>query len=202
MERREALRILAGGAAIQLVPSNLLAVLRKARTPAASESAPRTLNSHQFSTVKAIAELILPRTDTPGAADAGAAEFVDLMLTEWYDENQRTIFLTGLAGVDSRSQALFGRDFVECSPAQQAEMLTALGEKMEAEADEKRDKGSFPELKPEEETSFYPMLRWLILTAYFTSEDGATQELNFQVIPDRHAGCVEILPGKEDQPSQ
>ena len=202
MDRREALRILAGGAAIPLVPSNLLAVLRKARALAAAESRPRTLNSHQFSTVKTMAELILPRTDTPGAADAGAAEFADLMLTEWYDENQRTNFLAGLAGVDRRSQALFGKDFVECSPVQQAEVLTALGEEMEAEADQKRDKGTFSELNPEEETGFYPMLRWLTLTAYYTSEGGATKELNFQVIPDRHAGCVEMPSGKEDQPSQ
>jgi len=202
MDRREALRILAGGAAIPLVPSNLLAALRKARALAAAESDPRTLNPHQFATVKTMAELILPRTDTPGAADAGAAEFVDLMLTEWYDENQRNSFLTGLVAVDSRSQTLFGKDFLECSPAQQAEILTVLGEKMEAEADQKLDKANFSEWKPEEEARFYPMLRWLTLTAYYTSEGGATKELNFQIIPDRHAGCVEILSAKEDQPSQ
>jgi glucoside 3-dehydrogenase (cytochrome c) hitch-hiker subunit len=202
MDRREALRILAGGAAIPLVPSSLLAALRKARALAAVDSAPRTLNSHQFTTVKTMAELILPRTDTPGAADAGAAEFADLILTEWYDENQRTRFLTGLAAVDSRSQTLFAKDFVESSPTQQAEILTALGEEMEAEADAKLDKAIFSEWKPEEETSFYPMLRWLTLTAYYTSEDGATRELNFQIIPDRHAGCVEIPSGKGDQPSQ
>jgi hypothetical protein len=34
------------------------------------------------------------------------------------------------------------------------------------------------------------MLRRLVLTAYYTSEAGATQELHFEMIPDRYEGCA------------
>jgi hypothetical protein len=45
----------------------------------------RTLNPHQNATVTAISEIIIPQTDTPGAKAARVNEFIDLILTEWYD---------------------------------------------------------------------------------------------------------------------
>jgi hypothetical protein len=43
------------------------------------------------------------------------------------------------------------------------------------------------------------MLRRLTLTAYYTSEAGATEELHFEMIPGRHAGCVEIETSKRPE---
>jgi hypothetical protein len=71
MDRRDALRLPASGTALQLAPHNLLAVLREARRLVETQASPRTLNAHQDSTVKAMAELTLPRTDTLGATDVG-----------------------------------------------------------------------------------------------------------------------------------
>src|SRR5437879_5187327 len=103
MDSRQALRLLATGAALHLAPSKLFAALREARALVNTEAALRTLDSHQNATVAAIAEMILPRTDTPGATDVGVSAFIDLILTEWYDEEERTIFLNGLADVDTHS---------------------------------------------------------------------------------------------------
>lgn len=197
MDRRDALRLLATGAAFQLAPRNVLFVLREARTLLATQVALRTLNPHQDATVKAMAELILPKTDTPGATDVGADEFIDLMLTEWYDEQDRTRFLNGLSETDLHTKELFGKNFVEASPDQQAEILAWLGEKMIAEADalgtaRRERRGS----SQESAASFYSALRRLTLTAYYTSEAGATEELHYQVIPDSHAGCATIPPPK------
>ncbi len=193
MERREALRLLATGTALQLAPTNLLAVLRGARLLLDAQVSPRTLNAHQFATVRTMAELILPRTETPGATDAGASEFIDLMLTEWYDERDRARFVNGLGDVDARTAALFGKNFVDASPAQQAQVLTALGESMAANAGRARDPRADGEAPPD--ADFYPVLRQLTLNAYYTSEAGATQELHYEVIPDSHDGCAP-LPSK------
>lgn len=194
MERREALRLLASGTALQLAPTNLLAVLRGARRLLEPEASPRTLNAHQFATVRTMAELILPRTETPGATDVGAAEFIDLMLTEWYDERDRTHFSNGLADVDVRTVALFGKNLVDASSAQQAEILTALGEKMIEARDRTRDQSVASDFQPD--ANFYATLRELTLTAYYTSESGATQELHFEIIPDSHEGCAPVLSAK------
>ncbi|HUA14731.1 MAG TPA: gluconate 2-dehydrogenase subunit 3 family protein [Verrucomicrobiae bacterium] len=198
MDRREALRLLAAGASIPLFPGHLLAALREARAMVSQQSAPRTLNPHQFATVRTMAELILPKTDTPGATDVATAEFIDLMLTEWYDPVERDRFLSGLAAVDTRTQSLFSADFTAASLAQQSEILIELGEKMTEEAQRARDRafagnGTLAE-SPE---GFYPMLRRLTLTSYYTSEQGATDELHFQIIPDRHDECAAIEPEKE-----
>ena len=82
MQRREVLRILATGAALQLAPAKMLLFAREVRTLMASQAAPLTLNAQQAATVATIAELILPRTDTPGATDVGATAFIDLILPD------------------------------------------------------------------------------------------------------------------------
>ncbi len=172
-------------------------MLREARRLLDTQVSPRTLNAHQFATVRTMAELILPRTETPGATDVGASEFIDLMLTEWYDERDRAHFRNGLADVDVRTTALFDKNFVDASPAQQAEILTALGESMAGNARRARDPRADSEAPPE--AGFYPMLRQLTLNAYYTSEAGATQELHYEVIPDAHDGCAPVPSAKSPE---
>lgn len=203
LNRREALQLLATGAALQLAPSRLAAALREAHAVLGTEAAHRTLNAHQSATVTTMAELILPRTDTPGATDVGACDFIDLILTEWYEEAERNRFLTGLADVDVRAQSLFGKDFVDCSPVQQADMLTALGERMVEESGRVRDQGRPSRGIPiGTDKNFYSMLRRWTLTAYYTSEAGATAELKYEVIPDRYDGCAEVGAGKGETEGQ
>lgn len=202
MDRREVLRLLMTGAALRLAPHTLFA-LREARALLGTPAAPRTLSPHQYSTVTAIAELIIPRTETPGARDVGVGDFIDLMLTEWCSEQERTLFLNGLADVDARPRTLFGKDFDACSLGQQAQILRTLGEQMSEEADALRDharlyRGSLPE--PDQ--NFYYMIRRLALTAYYTTEAGATGELDFQIIPDRYDGCAEAKAGQRTGDSQ
>jgi hypothetical protein len=201
MDRRKALQLLATGTALQLAPRNLLAVLREARKVLGTQASPRTLNPHQDATVKAMAELILPRTDMPGATDVNAGGFIDLILTEWYDEQERTRFLDGLAEVDLRTKALFGKMFIEAAPDQQADILAWLGERMTAEADSpspsQRRRSSQGSSR-----NFYSMLRRLTLTAYYTSEGGATAALHFEVIPDSHDGCAAVPSGQGGRENQ
>ena len=64
----------------------------------------RTLNPQQNGMVTTISEIIIPQTDTPGAKAARVNEFIDLILTEWYDDEEKSIFLTGLAEVDTRTR--------------------------------------------------------------------------------------------------
>lgn len=192
MRRREVLRLLATGTALQFAPRNLLVSIAQARTLLGNSPALRTLNTHQEAIVRTMTELILPRTATPGAADVGATEFIDLMLTEWYEQPERTLFVNGLVDVDSRSMSLFSKDFSDCSPTQQADILAALGERMVEE-------GARPlpvESNSSSETNFYAMLRRLTLTAYYTSEKGATEELHFEIIPGMYEGCRTKSPSK------
>jgi len=202
MNRRDALRLLATGAALHLAPANLLAALREARSQLEASPAPRTLNPSQYATVKTMAELIIPKTDTPGATDVGASDFIDLILTEWCDEPDRDRFLAGLADVDTRAKALFGKDFVDCSGDQQADILSVLGERMTEEIGRNPEPEHRRRAAPKTGESFYPMLRRLTLTAYYTSEAGATDELHFEIIPDHHDACAPITAIQGDKENQ
>jgi len=196
MQRREVLRLLATGTVLQLAPAKLFAVLQEARNLVQAHTSRQTLNAQQYETVKVMAEMIIPSTDTPGATDVGTADFVDLVLTEWCDELDCKRFLDGLGDVHSRAQRLFGKDFLGCSAAQQADILTALGEKMLEES--KTSPAQPARLRGYSYSpSFYAMFRRLTLTAYYTSEAGATNELHFEIVPGEYQGCAEPAPVEE-----
>src|SRR5436853_4243307 len=122
MNRREALLLLAGTAAI---PDRLLAIGRTVHQRVRAGTL-RAFNPHQNETVATIAELIIPKTDTPGAREAGVPAFIDVMLADWGDEEQRRTFTAGLANVDERSRGLFGKDFIACRPIQQTHIHKEL----------------------------------------------------------------------------
>ena len=196
MNRREALQLLAATTAVGLATPKVFAILRDARALLQTQPGCRTLCPDQNEIVTAIAEMIIPRTETPGAADAGVPAFIDLIVTEWYTDEQRARFREGLADIDVRAHRRFTKDFVECSPAQQAEILIELGAMMIADAKlTKRQTETDDETNPRD--NFYQTLRSLILTGYYTSEAGATAELNYQIIPDRVDLCADSGAGKQ-----
>ncbi|HEV2399795.1 MAG TPA: gluconate 2-dehydrogenase subunit 3 family protein [Candidatus Sulfotelmatobacter sp.] len=196
MQRREVLRLLATGTALQLAPHQLFGLVREVRSLMDGQVSLGTLNPHQYATVKTMAELIIPRTNTPGATDVKTAEFIDLMLTEWYEDAERKRFLGGLEDVDLRSTTLFGKAFVDSSAGQQAEILRALGETLVDNAHASR-RQSLTGRGAAAGKNFYSMFRQLTLTAYYTSEAGATQELHFEIVPSDYNGCGELPIAKE-----
>jgi len=193
LQRRELLKLLAIGSALPAVPSPLLAACRELHASLAQAPSLKIFTSHQDATVTAMAELLLPRTDTPGAKDTRVNLFIDHIVADWYSDEERTIFLTGLADVDARTQSLFQKDFVEASPAQQAEILRSLGDGL-AQAIHMMSHGPRGNrgATPEPTNNFYLQFRRLTLTGYFTSEAGFTQQLRDEIIPGRFDGCVPI----------
>ncbi len=149
----------------------------------------RTLNPQQNAMVTTISEIIIPQTDTPGAKAARVNEFIDLILTEWYDDEEKSIFLTGLTEVDTCARDLFGKNFVDCGEKLQAEILRALDDEV-AEARAEVRRGSSRRHPPER--NFFFMIKQLTLIGYYTSQIGFEQELHGEIIPARHAGCVPL----------
>ena len=57
----------------------------------------RALTAAEYEMVSQAAERIIPRTTTPGATDARVADFIHVMLADWYNDSDRTRFKTGLS---------------------------------------------------------------------------------------------------------
>jgi gluconate 2-dehydrogenase gamma chain len=87
---------------------------------------PRTLTAAQLALVNSLVDHIIPRTDTPGAKDAGVPQFVDALLTDHYRAPERNRFLAGLQGVDVRSLRKYKKPFVATSHAQQVAILREM----------------------------------------------------------------------------
>jgi hypothetical protein len=114
-------------------------------------------------------------------------EFIDLILTDWYDEEEKSIFMAGLANVDTRAREVFGKDFVACAEKPQTEILQVLDDELAAARIEPRRR---PRRIPER--NFFFMIKQLTLIGYYTSQVGFEQELHGEIIPSRHAACVPL----------
>lgn len=182
MDRRELLALLgaAGVAGLSCTPDS--GGHPAARRPRGGPPHQFTaLDPHQAATVAALADCIIPPTDTPGAAEAGVPEFVDVIVGEWYDEGERTTFLAGLANLDQRSAAL-GAPFLELGEAARVALLTDV--ETEAFAARVADPGA--------PTPFWLRLKSLTLYGYYNSAVGALEELDRPTIPRRFTGCEEL----------
>jgi hypothetical protein len=167
-----------------------MTVIQQASAQVAQSTGLRTLNPQQNATVTTIAELIIPATDTPGAKGAKVNEFIDLLLTEWFEPSETKEFLAGLADVDARSRKKFSATFVDCTPAQQTELLKELdAAAMEFSASQKQTMQTNSAPPP---MNFFYQMKKLTLAGYYTSEIGFSQELGKSIIPPGHAGCAPI----------
>jgi len=85
----------------------------------------RFLSDAEGRTLAALCNRIVPPDDYPGAADAGAVEFIDRQLMRHY-RRHRAAYRAGLAETDRLSAAQFGRAFDGLPPAQQDAIVHAL----------------------------------------------------------------------------
>jgi hypothetical protein len=188
MNRREMVRALAGALAAPLLSglsAERLDAIGRAAHRRGRGRALEVLDPHQAETVATLAEMIIPETDTPGARAARVHEFIDLLLGEWYGDEERGRFLAGLADVDARSRDLFGRDFVAATDPQRAAIVAGL----DAELTALRRAGK--DAKPERH--FFHQMKSLTLYGYYTSEIGAA-ETHYEIIPGSYDGCVPLPP--------
>ena len=173
MDRREAIKrvgLLMGGA---LSASTVAGVLGGCQAgPSAGGFEPMILTDGRDEMVATIAELIIPETDTPGARAARVHEFIDQMLHEWYEDEERHHFLIELSTVDQKARERYDRPFLDLSEAQQTELLTQLEAEGIAWMETPDIDGRDPDKPP-----FFVVMKGLTLFGYYTSEIGATQEL-------------------------
>ncbi|WP_420455978.1 gluconate 2-dehydrogenase subunit 3 family protein [Rubrivirga sp.] len=247
IDRRSALRRLSavlGGVATAPLASGLLA---GCQTPGGSDLAAyeyRTLTGGQPDLLAALVDQIIPETDTPGAAEAGVPQFVDMMLTDWYAAEERDGFLTELDAVDRRASG----SFVDLGDDARAQLVATLDAEAYADqpgavgsqarpddeeidgdvagaaqegtyqANEEQDhevagmQGDLGEAMDEETAEatelstgegtatvgeaapppFFRQLKELTLAGYYTSEVGATQELQWLAAPGRYDADVPL----------
>lgn len=191
LDRRDALRLLALNSLLPAIPVPLFAALREVHASLDTAPGLKVFNANQNATVIAMAEIILPETDTPGAKATRVNEFIDRIVADWYSNEDRDSFIAGLIHVDELTTKLFGKRFVDASPEQQGQVLRELGNRMTQVAETLANvPHGYRGEAPEPEDNFYYRFRALTLTGYFTSEAGFTKQLHEEIIPGHYDGCI------------
>jgi hypothetical protein len=121
-----------------------------------------------------VCDLVIPDTDTPGAKAAGVPAFMELALQH------------GLAGCTSNDRqqlegllnAAAGGAFVAQDHARQVQILTDVDARAYAA-----------------NGSVWPRIKTLVLMGYYTSEVGASQELQYQLVPGRYDADLPVKAG-------
>ena len=95
--------------------------------PPAQAEAWRTFSDADAAVVDAIAALIIPTDDTPGAREAGVVQFIDRAL-DTFARDQRQLFTDGLTDLGKRVSAAHPgtHSFVKLDSAQQSALLHSL----------------------------------------------------------------------------
>ena len=136
--------------------------------------------------VAEVADIIIPKTDTPGALDAGVPAFIDTMLKDVYTQEDRDRYLAGLQAFDAAAKTKYGKPFMELSKQNQTEWVQAAND--EAVAVELAYDPPPKTLR----RPFILMTKELSLLGFFTSEPGATQVLQYVAVPGAYQACVPL----------
>nr|WP_246352198.1 gluconate 2-dehydrogenase subunit 3 family protein [Sphingomonas xinjiangensis] len=143
------------------------------RIPVISEGPPSVavFTPAQRALVSALSERVIPTTDTPGAIAAGVPAFIEKLLADWGTPGDRKPILAGLDAVSARSQRDYKVPAERATPAQQDALLTlAMNDQLPSGKE------------------FFEAFRQLVVTGYYTSEVGITQEREYLPVPGEYNG--------------
>jgi len=127
---------------------------------------PKFFSASEMHTLSKLADSIIPPTGTPGAAAAGAPQYIDLVAST--SEERGKDCREGLIWLDAHSGKLYGKPFSELTEDQQIEILSPLSDASD------RSDWEQPGVK------FFHEMKNLTADGYYTSRIGLVQELGYQ----------------------
>lgn len=151
---------------------------------------PLFLSKEEGAVVDEVADLIIPRTDTPGAREVGVPAFIDVILKDVYPTEDQARFVSGLKEFDAEAQRVHGKPFLELQPAQRLSFLQQVHDA--AAAAEKAQDAANDVPASKRKRPFVLMMKELTLLGFFTSQVGTTQVLQYEAVPGGFQACVPV----------
>jgi len=168
ISRRDVLKSLAMGAAatsvLRTIPAQAAEYAHHmvaAEKSATKVYAPKFFAAHEYKTLQTLCQTIIPAdSDSGGAIEAGAPEFIDLLTSE--NPEYQVKLSGGLMWLDGTCSDRYGKVYLDCTPPQQNEILDQIAYRNNAMADPSLSQG----------VEFFSFLRNLTTDGFFTSEIG------------------------------
>ncbi len=154
------------GSVLRVIPLEAAAYAHRmvqAEKAAAADQvyAPKYFSAHAYKTLQALCQSIIPSDDdAKGAIEAGAPEFIDLITSE--NQEYQLALGGGMMWLDNTCVDRYGKVYLDCTPAQQKEILDLIAYRKNAKQDPSLGQG----------IEFFGLLRKLTADGYFTSEIG------------------------------
>jgi gluconate 2-dehydrogenase gamma chain len=122
---------------------------------------PKFFSAHFYKTLQSLCQTIIPPdVEAKGAIEAGAPEFIDLITSE--NKDYQVALGGGLMWLDNTCIDRYGSAHLECTLAQQKEILDLIAYRKNAKQDPSLGQG----------IEFFGFLRKLTADGFFTSEIG------------------------------
>jgi gluconate 2-dehydrogenase gamma chain len=191
MNRREVLQRTALALGYAVTGPALLGMLQGCKAAPELTYTPEFFTPEQALLVAELAEVLIPKTTTPGAKDAGVPAFIDGMMKEVYPQVDKDRFVRGLAAFDEEAKKTYGDRFAECKSEEQ---IALVKKHHEAALANSTGGGSFGWWRAGGggEKPFILEMKELALLGFFTSQPGATQVLQYNQAPGPYKGCVPV----------
>lgn len=211
MDRRELLQ-----RALLLVGATLLPLGDQAKADSKAESS--EIGERQLALIAAVADTIIPKTDTPGAVEAGVPRTFAAMLRTWASPTRRADLIEALNRIDKLAQQQRGRRFTELNPSERHELLVAhdvaalqpaaaatgsnnapAPVKSTVDPNYGKPKQEPPQnnasiLSPQYADPAYAKLKELIVVLFYISESALTNELVYEHTPGAWRPSVPLTP--------
>jgi gluconate 2-dehydrogenase gamma chain len=141
--------------------------------PAGAQVTTKVLRPEEMKWVATLVDLIIPRTDTPGASDAQVPAYIDRALSK--SGSLRDRFKLGMARLNDRAKENHGATFDALTEAQQIALLTEISQAPATALGR-----------------FFKLAKDLTIEGYYTSKAGLTQELgwNANTFLTEFKGCT------------
>jgi hypothetical protein len=181
-DRRTLLGTLAALLGVASLPAEALAA------PAKKRAAPaRFLAPGQYAVMTALADTILPATDTPGALGAGVPAKLDGMLGRWASTTTKTNITGALSRLEAASIKATGKSFAALTPKQRAEVLKPHDAASLKAAPKPAGAPTLSFFTPVSYVvdNGYLSLKGLVINLYYASEIACTRELVYEHNPGK-----------------
>ncbi|MEZ5502945.1 MAG: gluconate 2-dehydrogenase subunit 3 family protein [Halioglobus sp.] len=139
--------------------------------------------------IAAMAEVIIPRTATPGANDARVPVFLELMAAHWLNDGERAIFMAGLRDIETRIPTEYGKPFDALDANEQLRIMEALED---AASDSPWYEFGNVQREYISDAPFICQLKELTIWGFFTSQEGSSQVLRYDPMPMYFDGDIPL----------
>jgi gluconate 2-dehydrogenase gamma chain len=191
MNRRDAIQRAALVLGYAISAPALSGVLKGCKAAPQLAFTPKFFTADQAALVSELAEIIIPRTNTPGAKDAGVPGFIDALIGEVYPKEDKDKFLKGLSDFNAEARKEYGDDFVVCSSDQRTQLFKKHHDEALANSSGGGPTGWW-NTGNKADRPFVLKIKELTILGFFTSEPGATQVLQYNQVPGPYKGCVPL----------